>query len=129
MARRDAVRLGELPCCEIRAADVPHLARTDNVVEGAQRLVEGGHRVEAVNLVEIDPVGPEALQAALDGAHDVSAGEALLVRTRADLAAHLRGEHDVFAARAEGLAEDLLGLALGVDVSGVEEIDAALERD
>jgi hypothetical protein len=41
---------------------------------------------------------------------------------------HLGGEHHVLAAALEGLADDLLGLAGGVDVGGVDEVDPGVER-
>ena len=37
-------------------------------------------------------------------------------------------EHDVVAASGEGLADDDLGLAGGVDVGGIDERDAGVER-
>ena len=46
----------------------------------------------------------------------------------AHLAVELGGEDDVVAAAFEGLADDLLVLALAVDVSGVDEVDAGVER-
>ena len=41
---------------------------------------------------------------------------------------HLRREHDVVAAALERLADDLLGLAGGVDVGGVDEVDPGVQR-
>lgn len=41
--------------------------------------------------------------------------------------ADLGGQHDVVAAAIERLADDLLGLAGGVDVGGVDEVDAGVE--
>jgi hypothetical protein len=40
----------------------------------------------------------------------------------------LRGEDDVVAAALERLADDRLRLALRVDVGGVDEVDAGVER-
>src|SRR5690606_21400361 len=42
--------------------------------------------------------------------------------------AGLGGEHDVVAAALEGLADDLLRLAAGVDVGRVDEVDPGVER-
>ena len=41
---------------------------------------------------------------------------------------HLRRQHDVVAAALERLADDLLGLAGGVDVGGVDEVDPGVQR-
>ena len=51
---------------EGRAADVADLALADEVGEGAERLVDVGVRLGAVDLVEVDPVGAQAPQAVLD---------------------------------------------------------------
>jgi hypothetical protein len=40
---------------------------------------------------------------------------------------HLGGEEDVVAATLQGLADDLLALALRVDVGGVDDVDALVE--
>jgi len=40
----------------------------------------------------------------------------------------LRGEDHVVAAALEVVADDLLGLACAIDVGGVEEVDARIER-
>ena len=79
---RYAQRLHQLPGLEVRAADVAHLARADQVGQRAQRLVDGGLGVGAVDLVEVDAVGAEPLQARLAGLDDVQPGEAHLVRAR-----------------------------------------------
>ena len=76
-------------------------------------------------------VEAEPLQAACDLVHDVAAREADLVGARADAAAHLGGDDDVLALDAEiaqRLADQTFGLAFGVDVGGVDEVDAGVER-
>ena len=53
------------------------------------------------------------------------------VRPRVAAAVDLGGQHDLLppaAALGEPAADDLLGLAAAVDVGGVEEVDAGLER-
>ena len=84
--------------------------------------------VEAVDLVEVDPVGAEAAQAGFALLDDPAARVAELVRAVAHRAVHLGREHDLVAAAFERLADDLLGLAARVDVGGVDEVDAGVER-
>ena len=57
----------------LRAADVADLARADQVVERAQRLLDRRQRIGLVHLVEVDPVGAQPLQARLHRRHDVAA--------------------------------------------------------
>ena len=122
VARLDAVEAGEavrvagpegvtqLPGREVGAADVAHLARLDQCVQGAQRLLNGRVRVGRVDLVQVNVVGLQAAQAVLAGAQDVLAREALLVRRLAHGAPALGRQHDPFARPALGqpAAHDLL---------------------
>ena len=67
--------------------------------------------IEAVDLVEVHVVGPEAAQAVVDGVEDVLAREAALVGVVAHRVEDLGGDDDLVAPRAEFLeraAEDLL---------------------
>ena len=105
--------------------------RDDEIVERPQRLLDRRHRVEAVNLIEVDMVEAEPLQAAGDLIHDVPAREADRIGAGAGAAANLGGHDDVLALDgkvAQGLAEHDFRLSLGIDVGGVDEIDARFER-
>ena len=105
--------------------------RAHAVVERPQRLFERRDGVEAVDLVEVDMIEAEPLQAGGDLIHDMAAREADSVRPRPHPAAHLGGDDHVLALDAEvaqGLADLNLGLAFGIDVGGVDEIDARFER-
>jgi len=64
----------------------PILALTDQVVERAQRFLEGRVAVVPVRLIEIDEVGLQAPQRILDGLDDVLAREPRVVRGRGPLA-------------------------------------------
>ena len=109
-------------------AEVADLALVNQVGECAEGLVEVGLGVPAVDLVEVDPVGAEPAQRVLDLADDPAAGAATVVEVVAHRHERLGREHDVVAASREGLADDDLGLAGGVDVCGVDERDARVER-
>ena len=76
-------------------------------------------------------VEAEALQAGGDLIHDVAARQPDRVRPRPHAAAHLGRDDHVLALHAEiaqRLPELDLRLALRIDVGGVDEIDAGLER-
>ena len=126
---RDPLRLDDLVGGEGRAADVADLPGAHEIGQRAERLVDVGVGLGAVDLVEVDPVRLEAPQAVLDRARDPAARVAELVRIVAHLAVELGGQHDVVALAArQGLADDLLGLAARVDVGGVDEVDPGVER-
>ena len=86
-------------------------------------------RIEAVDLVEVDPVGAQPPQRVLDRPHDPAARVAPLVGVLTHRVVELRGEdHVVAPAAGERLADDLLGLALAIDVGRVDEVDPGVER-
>jgi len=85
--------------------------------------------VIAMELVEVDPVGLEAPERVLDGAHDVAARAAFQLLGVVHDHAELRRQHDLLAPVAEHLAHQRLrAAALAVDVGGVEERDAEVDR-
>ena len=99
------------------------------MVERVQRLLERRLAVPLVELVEVDPVGAEPLEARLAGGDQVMAGIAAVVRPVAHRKARLGGEKHVGALLAERLADDLLRRAGGIDVGGVDQVDAGVEAD
>jgi hypothetical protein len=127
------VGVGDLPTGEVGVAQVAHLARADQVVEGGQRLLDRGGRVGLVQLVEVEVVGLEPAQRGLDRAHDVppgAAGAEVVAVDPLHVHAELGGQHDVVAPALEGGAEQLLRGAVrgAVDVRGVEQRYPGVER-
>lgn len=88
-----------------------------------------------VELVEVDVVGREALQARIEGAADVQGGKPGFVGPVLHGAVNLGGEHrplPALAALGEPAAQNFLGpapvLGAAVDVGRVKEIDARVQR-
>ena len=81
-----------------------------------------------MDLVQVDVIGAEAAQAVLDLPHDPDARVPLVVASRTHPAVHLRGEDHLVAPALQRAADDLLGLAVGVHVGRVHEVDAAVDR-
>ena len=126
----DAEGLHDLPGHPVGAADVADLALGDEGVEGVKGLFDGGDGVGAVDLVEVDVVGREALEGGVDGVHKVPAGGSDIVATGAGAAESFGGDDDVLAGEAdvpEGRGEGLFGFAIGVDIGSVDEVDAGVE--
>src|SRR6185295_13397367 len=65
----------------------------------------------------------------VDLLHDRLARQPGAVRTGSHATVHLCGDHNLFAARefGERAADDLLRGAVGIDVGGIEEVDAGLD--
>ncbi len=112
---------------EVRAADLEHLALVDELVQGAEGLFDGDVGVGAVHLVEVDPVGAETAEAVVDGAGDPLRGPAPGLGVLAHLSGELGRDDGLVPPGAEGLAEELLGRPLPVDVGRVEEGHAPVE--
>src|SRR2546428_13712094 len=86
-------------------------------------------RVVAGELDKVDQCGPQPLQRVLDLTDDPAARVAAAVGILAHRHVDLAREHDVVAFGAgHRLADDDLGLALRVDIGGVGEVDAHVER-
>ena len=127
----------ELPGRVVRAADVPHLARSDQVVERAQGLVDRSLRIGRVRLIEVDRIGPQPAEAGLAGVEDVPARQALIVGARPDPDPALGRQHEPIATPRRGgepAADHLLGppgrgdvRRDRVDVRRVEERHAPLD--
>ena len=76
-------------------------------------------------------VDPKPLKAALDGIKDVPARIARIVGAGAHCAEHLGGDDHVLAPDAEvlqRLPDHLLRGTAGIDIGGVDEVDAMLKR-
>lgn len=126
------LRLGDVPPGEVAASGVQDLALLYCDLHRLPDLVPGGGAVDVVELVEVDVIRLQALEARVERAADVQRGELALVGPAfAHVAVDLGREHGLVSVGRvlrEPFADDLLGAA-GVDraavsVSGVEEVDA-----
>ena len=125
---RGPLRLDDLAGRVGGGADVADLALLDEVGQRAEGFLNVGFGVRSVDLVEVDPVGAEPLEGVLDLGDDPAARAAALVGIVAHRHEELGGEHDVVATALQCLADDLLRLAGGVDVGGIDEVDPGIQR-
>jgi hypothetical protein len=80
-------------------------------------------------IIDIDPLGLEPLQAPLHSRQDITTRAARKVSLIVHRQAEFRGEDQVLAAVAQRYAEQGLGpAAIAIDIGGVEEVDAGLDR-
>ena len=124
---------GDPPGREIRGADIEHFALPDQVVQSAQDFVGWGREVVDMDPQQINVVGAQALEAALDRADQVLAMIALgvgvvvvgsgLVKQRV----FGRGYEPVPASFHE-LAQPGFRLAFLIAVGGVHEVAARLDK-
>ena len=79
-----------------------------------------------MQLIEIDPIGREAAETVVDRLPHVR-GTGTLARV-VDRQAEFRREDHRLAAPRQRAPDELLALGTAVDVGGVEEVDAGVER-
>jgi hypothetical protein len=106
-----------------RGPETAHLAGVDQVAQRAERLIDIGVGLRAMDLVEVDPVGVEPSQTVLDLLDEPAARVGELVRVIAHRSVDLgRENHVLAAAAAQRLRDDLLRFAARVDVRRVGRV-------
>ena len=127
----DGGGLGDLPGGQVGQADVPDLARGDQVVQGAQGFLDRGHRVVVVQPVQVHVVGLQPPQRVLQLLDDALAPGAAAVRvTGIQVAEELGPEHHPVPpvrVRAEVVPDDLFRVPAGVDVGRVDRVAAPVQ--
>ncbi len=132
---RPAVLVGEiesfaeLPGVHAAGADVAGFAGFHYVVQGFESFFDWGLVIPAVGLIEIDIVGAESAEAVIDFGEDCFAGQAAAVGVFSHGAVDFGGEDDFIALGeiTECAADDFFAGSVGIDVGGVEEVDACVE--
>ncbi len=107
-------------------ADLPG---ADELVERGQHLLDGGGRVEGVQLEQVDAVGAQTPQGVLGGPDQAGAGGACVAGAVAHGQPGLGGQQYAVAAAPHGRPQDGFRGAGGVDVGGVEECDPGVEAE
>src|SRR5262249_43982873 len=108
-------------------ANVPHLALSHDVVEGAHGLVERRVGIRPMDEVHVDVVRVQALQALLDRRDDAPTGRVATGRPVGIAHAELGHDHDLAPPLAERLPQRPLRDAHAVRLGGVEAVDASIE--
>src|ERR1700732_1562724 len=127
----DAEGFGDLPCLPVGAADVAHLSLLHQGVESAKRLLDRGHGIVAMDLVQVDMVGLQTAEARLHTVHNVAARSPDVIPPRTDAAIDLRCDHNILPRDVkvfQRLPENLFALTLRVIVRRIKEVDAAVNR-
>src|SRR5262249_23770767 len=116
---------------ESRAADLAHLPTGNKRVESLECLAIIHRWIRRMLLIEIDLVSAESSETFLHRPDDLAPPGSREVRRTAICArrvAELRGDDRLIAPATQRFAEELLGSTIPVNVCGVEEVDAAVQR-
>ena len=132
--RVDGVRAADRLRGRLAQPDVADLALGDELGQRADGLLDRRARVDAVLVVEVDVVGAQALAASASIERRTFSGEPSMTRRsgwsvgRRPADPELRRDRHLVAAPGERPAEQLLVRVRAVDLGGVEERAAELER-
>jgi len=110
-------------------AEVLDLSCFDQLRDRAGDVFDRYIRIDAVLVEQVDRVGPESLQRSLDAALDClgSAVKAAAV-VALQVESELGRDHDLLAYGDECFADEFFVRERAIDLCGVEEGDAALDR-
>ena len=127
------LRLGDVPAGEVAAARVQDLALLDGHLDGLPDLIPRGVPVNVVELVDVDVVRLEALEAGIQCPADVESREPAVIGPVRHTAEQLGGQHRVLTALTalgKPAAEDLFGpatvLGSAIHIGSVKEVDPRL---
>src|SRR5262249_46516715 len=128
---RRVKHLGKLPCVHGRGADVTCFPGFDHISQRVERFFNGSFVIEAMNLVEVIIIGPQAAQTGVNSMQDVLARKPFLIGAMTHGKESFGGDHQVLARGSEifeGATQDFLTLTQRIHVSGIEKIDSQFER-
>src|SRR5580698_4544227 len=118
-----------MPAGEIGAGDVTYLAAAYQGVQGIERLLYRGERVEAVQMVDVDVVRSQAAETRLAGMHEMQAAGADLVRTVTHGEGGFGRYEHLIATAGDRLTENLLRSPSRVNIGRVEEVYSRFQTD
>ena len=125
---RDRLRRTQLVERHVREPDQPDLALVSQLTERTDRLLDRHLGIVAVQLVEIDAVELQPPQARLARAPQVFRAPVANSILQAPAEPALRRDHDTLRVRMKRFRDDLLADAAAVDVGGVDQRHAQLDR-
>ncbi|MNV61764.1 hypothetical protein D3C71_1542880 [compost metagenome] len=99
-------------------------------MQGFQGFLDRGLMVEPMDLVKVDIVGAQPLQACVDLRKNCFSGEAGAIWSRLHSAVDLGGDDDVVSGYvvSDRTAENFLARPVRVDIGGIEEVDPEFDR-
>ena len=121
--------LHDVPAGKVRTRRVTNLALPHQRVERLHHFLDGRQPIPFMQIIDVDAVALQALEAGLALLDDVKARQALLVRPLTHGKAHLCADENLVRAVLEDAANCFLRLAGGISVRRIEEVDAAFDRN
>ena len=124
----DVADLGDPPGAVVRDAEIAHLAAPDQFAHRAHGLLQRRRMVFLVQIVDVDAVGAEPLQAFLGGLQHPAPRQPAAVGIAAHLVGELGRKDPALPVVGNGASDHLFGIAAIIGVRGVDEVDAGLVR-
>ena len=124
----DVADLRDPPGPIIRDAEIAHLAAADQLAHRAHGLCQRRRMVFPVQIIDVDIVGAEPLQAFVGGLQHPAPRQAAPVGIVAHGIGELGGEHPVLPVVGDGAADHVFRIAVRIGIGGIDEVDAGLAR-
>ena len=112
---------------DLGQADVPNLPGGDQLGQRSDRVLDRGAAVEPVLVVEIDVVGLESLQGAVDGDADIGGAAVQAVAAGVGDQAKFSGQHHLVSPPPQTAGEEFFVDVGTVDLGGVDQGDAEVD--
>ncbi len=124
----DVADLGDTPGAVVRDAEIAHLAVADQIAHRAHGLVQRRRVVFLVQVIDVDVVGAEPLQALFRRLQHPAPRQPAVIGIVADRVGEFGRQHPVLPVVGNRAADHLLGVAAVVGIRRVDEVDAGLAR-
>src|SRR6266536_1396619 len=122
----EAADLGHTPGPIIRNAEIADLAEANEIAHGAHRLLERCVVLLLVQIVDVQVIGAEPLQARIGCLHHPFARQTARVWPLAHRIGKLGRQHPLVPFGSHAATRDLLGAALVVGIRSVDEVHAGI---
>ena len=126
---RNRQRFHKMPAGKVGAPNVADLARAHQVIERTQGFLDRRHGVERVQLIQVDMVGTQPLQTALDRRNDMVPRMPHIIRPLPRPERALGGNEQLIPLPLDGSPQHRLGHTTPVDIGRVEHRHAMLETN
>src|SRR5271168_4023083 len=114
-----------MPSRKIGARDITHFSALHEIVERAENFFRRSKSVKAVQMINVDVVGPQPPQARLASLDQMVPRRAEIVRSRGHAKRRLARDQNIGASPTNRFAEDLLRDAVGIHIGCVKQVDAS----
>lgn len=124
----DVADLGDAPGAVVGDAEIAHLARADQVTHRAHRLFQRSRVIFLVQIVDVDVIGAEPLQALVGRLQHPTPRQPAAIGIVAHGIGEFCREHPGVAIAGDGAADNFFGSTFRIGIRRVDEVDPGAVR-